>query len=366
MQSKYTSSTLEATTKAGKVKYWRISILEDESLQVYTQQEYWQGASVHQFSAPKAVKIKNAGKKNERSGLEQAYLQAESLIKKKVDEGYSNEEYAARTLLRPMAAHTYADHGSKVQFPCAVQPKLDGHRAMYQPGIGFWSKQGNICLPEVVAHITPGLASTPDNWILDGELILPRPYTFNQTTSAIKKFGPLSPLLVYHIFDVYFVEDVEQPFSSRYTELLKLALAGDTIRYVSTIAVDDHAGILDHFKRQLEAGYEGSMVRDWSGVYEPGVDSYTLLKVKEMKDSEFEIIGFKSGEGRDEGAILFICKTEAGEVFDVCPEGSVANRMAMYQQGDSYIGKMYTIRYQELMESGCPRFPIGVRIREDV
>ena len=36
----------------------------------------------------------------------------------------------------------------------------------------------------------------------------------------------------------------------------------------------------------------------------------------------------------------------------------------MFEKGKSYIGKMLTVKYQELTDDGKPRFPVGINIRD--
>ena len=37
----------------------------------------------------------------------------------------------------------------------------------------------------------------------------------------------------------------------------------------------------------------------------------------------------------------------------------------MFANGDAYIGKMLTVKFQELSNDKVPRFPVGLHIRED-
>jgi predicted DNA-binding WGR domain protein len=68
---------------------------------------------------------KNIGKSNETTFEEQALSEAQSKWNKQLDKGYSKEKGAPK-MIRPMLAHKYQDHSSKLKFPCYIQPKLDG------------------------------------------------------------------------------------------------------------------------------------------------------------------------------------------------------------------------------------------------
>ena len=50
--------------------------------------------------------------------------------------------------------------------------------------------------------------------------------------------------------------------------------------------------------------------------------------------------------------------------FTVTPEGTKERRKELYKNGKQYIGKMLTVKYQELTKYGVPRFGTGVAIRD--
>jgi len=41
-------------------------------------------------------------------------------------------------------------------------------------------------------------------------------------------------------------------------------------------------------------------------------------------------------------------------------------RISVWENPNDYIGKMLTVQYQGMTKNSIPRFPVGVRIREDV
>ena len=61
---------------------------------------------------------------------------------------------------------------------------------------------------------------------------------------------------------------------------------------------------------------------------------------------------------------VLYCKTKNGKKFNARPLGSFEDRKVWYENGKSYIGKMLTVRYQELTNDKIPRFPVGVCIRD--
>jgi DNA ligase-1 len=118
------------------------------------------------------------------------------------------------------------------------------------------------------------------------------------------------------------------------------------------------------FAEFVEAGYEGIMLRNAAGVYRANFRSNDLQKYKEFMEDEYRIIDFTQGEGRDAGAVIWVCETADGKEFTLRPRGSIEQRRAWFNDGASYIGKNVTVVYQELTEEGKPRFPVGKCLRE--
>ena len=105
------------------------------------------------------------------------------------------------------------------------------------------------------------------------------------------------------------------------------------------------------------------MLRASKGLYK-NVRSVDLLKYKEFFDDEYEVVGFKEGEGGEKGCVLWTCKTEKGTTFHCRPRGTREDRTELFQKGASYIGKKLTVRFQELTDDGIPRFPVGIAFRD--
>ena len=117
-------------------------------------------------------------------------------------------------------------------------------------------------------------------------------------------------------------------------------------------------------KKHVEDGHEGTMIRDKDSVYEVGQRSNYLLKFKDFQTEEFEIVGAKTGHGRDADSVVWVCKTRDGQQFTVRPEGTIAQRAKQYKNREKFMGKMLTVRFQNLTALGVPRFPVGVVVRD--
>ena len=64
--------------------------------------------------------------------------------------------------------------------------------------------------------------------------------------------------------------------------------------------------------------------------------------------------------------MIWACITPEGGTFACRPCGTREERQELFLKGANYIGKMLTVRYQELTssEQKVPRFPVGIAIRD--
>jgi ATP-dependent DNA ligase len=97
-----------------------------------------------------------------------------------------------------MLAQDYMKHQDKLPEQVLVEPKLDGTRCLTD-GVHFWTRKGKSYIPEIASKFS---FEPIDGLILDGELILPAPYTFQSTVSAVKKYSELTDKLEYWVYDV--------------------------------------------------------------------------------------------------------------------------------------------------------------------
>ncbi len=301
-----------------------------------------------------------------------------------------------------------------ITFPCFVQPKLDGLRcvsyATRLPGgndasIALQSRTGAFFtgLPHIAAALRPYLSQHP-SVVIDGELYTDQ-MPFEELAGLIKKkkitdsdVGQLKKVK-YHVYDIYDRMNENMPYSERMGVLaaavrrcgcvandafsagVAAATAGGRmLRSLATTVVaaeeaaavvvlvrTEKVAVLGDFRRLfaefVEAGYEGIMLRNAAGVYRANYRSNDLQKYKEFMEDEYRIIDFKEGEGRDAGAVIWVCETADGKEFTVRPRGTMEQRREWFNDGESYIGKNLTVVYQELTEDGKPRFPVAKAVR---
>ena len=363
MEIVYSTEVLEAKTTKGMGKYWQGHVCREGNA-YYTQTSSWQetkdGLSIVTHTNPTLVKGKNIGKANETTDEQQAHSEIQSEYNKKIDKAYHKAGEESEVLQQCMLASSWEKDKDKYRgkrLNCSI--KLDGNRCL-SDGTKMWSRSGKVFIPECINHI---LFDTK-GYILDGELILPSKYGFQETSSAIKKFDPeITPHLEHWVYDI---ADLTKTFEQRYEilqELLKDAPANVKLVEVYPISSFDEVEI--YHDKFVSEGYEGVMVRLYDGIYKPNTKSSSpLLKYKKFMDEEFRVIDFSAAVGQHEDAIIFNCVTKDGKKFDCGLKGSVEARKEMYANGASYIGKMLTVKFFGYTDDGIPRFPVGVRIRD--
>ena len=281
---------------------------------------------------------------NVKTGYEKALKRAQTM--------WNNEHTKCNQVL-PMLANKWDDRKKYISEPFYVQPKLDGVRLLVSKDGGI-SRTGKIIPGTEVL----GKGLGPGQYV-DGEAYDPN-LTFEDLTSTFKT-DPLK--LKFYVFDFFDLKKLGMTFEQRW-EYVKDSIYNPHYEYVDTFSVKKHKYMEGYHKMFIQQGYEGSMIRDRFSVYEVGQRSNYLLKYKDFQTEEYEITGAKTGHGRDADAVVWVCKTENGNQFTVRPEGTIVQREEHYKNYKKYIGKMLTVRFQNLTALGVPRFPVGVTIRD--
>jgi DNA ligase-1 len=138
------------------------------------------------------------------------------------------------------------------------------------------------------------------------------------------------------------------------------------IHEVKTEIVGNLEEIKNKHSEYVKDGFEGIIIRDQGGIYEPNKRSKYLQKYKEFMEEEFEIIGFHDGEGVDKELVIWDCMTKEGKIFAVRPRASFEERKRLFKEAKNHIGKQLTVIFQEYSSDLIPRFPVGKAIREGV
>ena len=337
---------------------------------------------------------KNLGRSNETTAKEQAELEAKAQWeKKKTAKGYVESLGDARKGKRDalvkggidvMLAHRFDEQGHKIIYPAYLQPKLDGHRciAIMQDGkCTLWSRTRKPI--NSVPHINRTLEEhLDDGAILDGELYA-HDYRerFEELTSLIRPDEPKPghEVVQYHVYDAVapsVTPESQKVWGYKYGERLNWLLntfdpilsvpLPAHVQLVGTVRVDNEDDMMLEFEKYLAMGYEGGIVRNAEGLYE-NKRSYNLQKIKEFTDEEFVIVGIEEGRGKLEGHGIFVCKTRDGVLFKAKLNGPLANLRLYHDRPEFAVGKLLTVKFQGYTtKNGVPRFPVALRMRENI
>lgn len=369
---------LYCQNSGGKLKEWSIGVVsEANDISVIVCRYGITGGKI--VETQKEIKSgKNLGKVNATTSFQQACKEAESKWTKKREEGYTPkkdvaDEKGARATnqlkgtLLPMLALDYTKRKKDIIFPCYVQPKLDGVRAIFN-GEKLTSRTGKEYT--VCGHIK---ATLPENLLLDGELYsMDMPFEAltglcRKKKLTIEEQKVMEKSVFLYVFDCYHTQRPEMSFEERY-QLLKSLELPKGVKLVPTQEMKTADKLGEIHAKYTQDGFEGTILRNKQGAYKPKDRSKDLQKFKSFEDAEFIICGYYEGSGTDKETVIWECsyKTVDGDTstFKCRPRGTKEQRKEWLREAQKYIGKKLTVRYQELTHEGCPRFPVGISIRD--
>lgn len=362
-----TLPTLYSKSKTNKVKVWSIHVElhTDNKSVIITKYGYLDGKVT--TGRREITMGKNVGRANVTTHYEQAISEAKSKWKNKKNQEYVEnlDELDVKTIdkpILPMLAHDFKKRGKDIKFPCFVQPKLDGVRAVYNNG-KLTSRTGKL-FPHL-SHIMEELKGT--ELILDGELYSNK-VGFQDIVGIVRKDKLNKDDKIKQNYIIYLVYDVVLPehYQNR-LEILRKFFKNNKLKSIQLHTTDICEQVDDvpvYHSRYVFEGFEGLMLRNFKGLYEIKNRSKNLQKFKAFKDDEFKIIGYTEGSGKEKGAVIWVCETKQGKEFKTRPEGTYAERKKLYKNADKYVGKYLTVKYFEMTDDGIPRFPIGIAVRD--
>jgi len=361
--------TLYKRNTNGAINQWQIIV---ENNTYFTREGLLNGKLTD--STPTIAYGKNTGKKNQTTDSEQAIREAESKFKVKTEEGYFedlNNVDNEKVFFEPMLAHKYLDYKDKIQFPVLVSTKIDGSRMIIQKS-GLYTRNGKqyVSCPHIHEAFKTLFEKHPD-WKIDGE-IYSHEVSFEKIMSLVRKTKPTEEdikeseeMVKIYIFDGV-TENRNQGFDERFKIIrqeISKYVDSKYYKFVEATIVNSHEEIDKFHDEFVLQGYEGLMIRIPNSPYE-NKRSKNLLKYKHFFDEEFEIVDIAEGLGNRSGmAGNLVLKMKTGQIFSSGIRGGVEYYKHLLSNKSKYIGKMATIRYQNLSaEDKIPRFPICVDI----
>ena len=285
---------------------------------------------------------------------------------------------------KPMLAYPVSDKPINYEDKVYMQPKLDGVRCLIQANvkrhlltpdlneieIKAYSRTGKEWknIDHILFNLKQFFRFNP-NVILDGEL-----YNhdlrddFEKIISLVRKQKPTpedrseaESLVQFHCYDVV---NPTMKFKDR-SEFISLNVPRNNyVHHVPTMLVPTESQSKVNHARNLDSGYEGSILR-LNDFYQ-NKRSHSLRKFKDFSDTEATIVGYEEGQGKREGTLgKFLMQDDDGNQFG-CPPGKGYNYKDLAKILDNiheYMGQRATFTYFERTKAGSYRHPLFKCIR---
>jgi len=303
----------------------------------------------------------NIGRSNERTPTQQAVFEAEAKHTSKMKEGYVLEPSGATQVRLPMKVKVLQDQLKNIAYPCVSTPKLNGVNATYRLKDGvltLTSRGGEVYpdIPHLTSDILTIMAHTQTNE-LNGELYIHGEH-LQDITSAVKKPKPLSKRLEFAMFDM--------PSEATYKDRRDTMIDEDTqfsydyVSFLAGIQCDSIEDIEDHYAQCMDSKLEGTVVKNYKGLYVHGTRSSDQFKYKKALDAEFEVVGYEIDKNDCPVWVL----TTNGHNFKAKPKGNRQDQQAIAKIAGEFVGLWATIEYEMLSKDGKPLKPIFMNFRD--
>lgn len=314
---------------------------------------------------------------------QQVALAMQSRINKQRDKGYCDSiEEAIESkglnavgLLRPMLAQKFRDVKNIDFANCFVQYKYNGHRCLVTKWNGkliAYSRNGKPITS--IDHILKDLQWLPEGYALDGELYV-HGMPLQSISSLVRKSQPDSKKLTYVVYDLV-TPNIGYGERNGWLRAYVAPVAGFTPRIciAPTFAyAESKMPIKERLAESIANGYEGLILRHGNTGYEPGKRSQSLVKVKQVLDAEFCIVGVH--QSADGWAIFECLKTpnwhwyegdflnNGVDTFRVSAPGTMQDKHDAWANRNDFIGKMLTVEFFEWTIDSKPFHPVAIGIR---
>ena len=286
-------------------------------------------------------------------------------------------------ITKPMLAGK-CERMSNLRFPLLASPKLDGIRCLKIGGRAltrsFNSVSNAFTREWIERHLPDGL---------DGELMV-SDATFNETAGHIGRESG-EPDFRFHVFD-YVSDGVDVPYACRMQELARLPDYG-RVQKVLPLEIRSLDELMAYEERCVAEGYEGVMIRTPGFPYKCGRSTERegwLLKIKRFEDADAVVLDTYEGLtnnnpaekdafgrtkrsssmenkiGRGELGGFVVRHVETGVEFRLGYNHVVGgiDRVTLWEQRESVIGKLVRFKHQPSGAKEAPRFPKFCGFRE--
>lgn len=254
-----------------------------------------------------------------------------------------------------------------------ISKKLDGVRCML-----YWDEEaqeiktasrGGKHYDAATTHIRAipkliNLLKKRPNVMLDGEIYVHGMSL--QEISGISRLKEYDPercnVLEFHCYDLA----VDGPDFQKRLEMIDRMrdyfIDEKKIKVLEHFEIHGYNEAKAYHDQWVAQGYEGAILRDPTKEYGFGKRDVRMIKLKEFKDEEFEITGWKPGLRGSED-MVFQLKTKDNIAFEAKPIGDRALKDRYVKDMVNIIGQKGTVKYFYMTEEGVPFLPVFKCIR---
>ena len=253
-----------------------------------------------------------------------------------------------------------------------VEPKLDGIRCfaiVENNEAKLFARSGKL-ISNFNSTIGLALASLGDG-CYDGELMGKDFITLMRQAyrkENVEQEGTYVALFDFLSLKEWKTNKTIMTTKDRYNELNSRISACSKSKYVRAVErylIDaEYKEIMKLHNAFVEEGYEGAMVKTVDSPYHFG-RSYDIMKVKEFHDVDLRIESIEEGTGRLLGRAGAVMVNFKGTEVKVGSGFSDDERIQIWNDKASFLGRVIEIRYQEVTPDGSLRFPTFVCFRND-
>lgn len=259
-----------------------------------------------------------------------------------------------------------------ISFPAYLQLKCDGSyreaQVVQNTSVRFFSRAGkeysNPILEKEMLSLPSG--SYYGEWTI-GPADSPSENRF-KGNGDLNSLNPPYSLVIYTIWDFNDLSNTNVPYDQRFRAMLNLEQDRPHIKIVPSYEVNSLEEALTKTREFMVKGLEGGILKDFSYTFKNGT-SNKQYKIKLQLECDMRITGFTEGTGKRAnyfGAIQF--SNDEGTISGSCSGFSDSLMKKMNQNRESYIGKVISVEFNDLIHQGNkytlnhPRF---LTIRED-
>ena len=267
-----------------------------------------------------------------------------------------------------MRCDVYGDKTAKnISFPAIVQLKADGTYREFNVSNGTVSSRSRSGEEYEYPVIFEQMKDFPDG-IYTGELTVKNITERSKGNGLINSDNPPHDDIILELWDYIThdeynkarLKDKKNPcvitYTDRWNKLLEIVHVNksfDNVKLIPHECVNNLQEALEKTSEWMSQGFEGSILKDWNGVYKDGT-SKQQLKLKLQIDLEVRLVGFHEGtvgtkrEGKigslvfanDEGTIKGRCSGFTDEQLDEFTE-----------KQDELLGKVFSVQFNDLTQA---------------